>query len=126
MFTRNRKISYLAIFALVLILAAATYAFADANIVPASKAGDGSGGITGYTVSAIHYNLNATPTTIDSVTFTLNSAPITGSTIKIKLIAAGSTWFTCTNAGTAVTCNNGSTLSAPVSTADSLEVVVAD
>jgi hypothetical protein len=127
MFTRNRKISYLAIFALVLILAGTTYAFAAANTVPASKAGDGSGGITGYTVSVIHYNLNATnPGTIDSVTFTLNSAPVAGSTIKIKLDAAGSTWYTCTNAGTAVTCNNGTTLNAPVSTADGLQVVIAD
>ena len=87
----------LTIFALVLVLAGATYAFAAANTVPASKAGDGSGAISGYVVSAIHYNLNAiTPTNIDSVTFTLDSAPVAGSTIKIKLVAAGSTWYTCT------------------------------
>ena len=41
MFTRNRNIRFLAIFALVLVLAGATYAFAAANTVPASKAGDG-------------------------------------------------------------------------------------
>jgi hypothetical protein len=68
MFNRNRNIRYLVIFATVMILAGATYAFAAANTVPASKAGDGNGGITGYTVSAIHYNLSgATPTNIDSV-----------------------------------------------------------
>jgi hypothetical protein len=127
MFTRNRNIRFLAIFALVLVLAGATYAFAAANTVPTSKAGDGTGVISGYTVSAVHYNLNTTnPSTIDSVTFTLNSAPVAGSTIKIKLVSAGTTWYTCTNVTTAVTCNNGTTLGAAVSTSDSLEVVIAD
>jgi hypothetical protein len=112
---------------LVLVIATTTYAFAAANTVPTSKAGDGSGVISGYTVSVVHYNLNATnPSLIDSVTFTLDTAPIAGSTIKIKLVAAGSTWYTCTNTSTSVTCNNGSTLAASVSTADSLEVVIAD
>jgi hypothetical protein len=126
-FTRNRILRFLAIFAMGLILTAATNAFAAANTVPTNKAGDGSGAISGYTVSAIHYNLNATtPTTIDSVTFTLDTAPISGSTIKIRLVSSGSTWYTCTNTGTSVTCNNGSTLGASVSTANSLEVVIAD
>jgi hypothetical protein len=121
---RSIKVFVIAIVAFA--FASVATAYAAANTVPASKAGDGSGAISGYTVSAIHYVLNSTPTTIDSVTFTLNSAPVAGSTIKIKLVAAGSTWYTCTNAGTAVTCNNGSTLGASVSTADSLEVVVSD
>lgn len=127
MFTRILKIKYLVIFALVLILTGVTYAFAAANTVPVSKAGDGSGDISGYTASAIHYALNATnPTTIDTITFTLNSAPIEGSVIKIKLVSTGSTWYTCTNTGVAVTCNNGSTLGASVSSANSLEIVIAD
>ena len=108
-------------------LSAAVYGFAAANTVPASKAGSGAGAISGYTISAIKYNLNATnPNTIDSVTFTLSAAPTAGSTMKIKLVAAGATWYTCTNVTTAVTCNNGTTLSAPVSTADQLDVVIAD
>jgi hypothetical protein len=123
MFIRSRKVRFLAIFALVLVLAASTYAFAAANTVPASKAGDGSGAISGYTVSAIHYGLNAAnPGTIDAVTFTLDTAPAGGSTVKIKLVNAGSTWYTCTWVTTAVTCT---TTGAPVSTADSLQVVVA-
>ena len=121
---RSIKVFVIAIVAFA--FASVATAYAAANTVPVSMAGDGSGAISGYTVSAIHYVLNSTPTTIDSVTFTLNSAPVAGSTIKIKLVAAGSTWYTCTNAGTAVTCNNGSTLGASVSTADSLEVVVSD
>ena len=108
-----------------LILALAVYAFAAANTVPATKAGDGSGAISGYTISAVHYGLNATtPSNIDSVTFTLSSTPVAGSTMKIQLTAAGS-WYSCTNVAAAVTC----TTTAPQATvlaADNLRVVVAD
>jgi len=109
------------------IMAAAVYGFAAANTVPTSKAGDGAGVVSGYTVSSIHYNLNATnPRNIDSVTFNLDAAPTAGSTIKIKLVSADTTWYTCTNIGAAITCDNGSTLAASVTTADELRVVVAD
>jgi hypothetical protein len=120
----KRSIKVLVIVIVAFAFASVATAYAAANIVPDSKAGDGAGAITGYTVSAIHYVLNSTPTTIDSVTFTLSSAPVAGSTIRIKL--TGSTWYTCTFAGTAVTCNNGSTLGASVSTANSLQVVISD
>jgi hypothetical protein len=120
MFNRNRNIRFIAIFALVLVLAGATYAFAAANTVPASKAGDGSGAISGYTVSAIHYTLNAAnPATIDSVTFTLDTAPLTG-TIKIKM---NTIWYSCPISGTTtITCN---TVGELVSTATNLQVVIA-
>jgi hypothetical protein len=104
-----------------------TYAYAAANVVLASKVGDGSGTITGYAVvpASVHYNLNANnPQTIDSVTFTTTAAITSGSAVKIKLVAAGSTWYTCTVAGgTNVTCI---TTGAPVGTVDSLRLVVAD
>lgn len=108
---------------LIVVLAAATYAFAAANTVPASSAGDGSGAVTGYTVSAIHYVLNASnPGNIDSVTFTLNTAPVAGGTIKITL--DGTDWYSCTNVTTAVTC----VTTAPQATvllATNLRVVIA-
>lgn len=93
MFTsRTLKVSLIVI--LVTIISATAYAFAAANTVPATKAGDGSGTISGYTVSNIAYNLNVTdPSTIDSVDFTLSAAAVAA---KIKLVAAGSTWITCT------------------------------
>ncbi|MFH2038076.1 MAG: hypothetical protein ABIJ65_01440 [Chloroflexota bacterium] len=107
-----------------IVVSTSTYAFAAANTVPTSKAGAGSGAISGYTVSNVHYNLNATnPSTIDSITFTLDSAPKAGSTIKIKLVSAGSTWYVCTNISTAVTC---SSLSVSVVSVNTLEVVIAD
>lgn len=78
----------------VMILAGAAYAFAAANTVPTTKAGDGSGAISGYTISNVVYNLNTTdPSTIDSVNFDLSAAAVTA---KIKLVTAGSTWYDCT------------------------------
>jgi hypothetical protein len=60
---------------IVLALSGFTYAFAAANIVPASSAGDGAGAISGYTVTNIQYNLNAAnPANIDSVSFALSAA----------------------------------------------------
>jgi len=118
---RTRRLAAVAIIAT---LAVASLGFAASNTVPASKAGDGSGAISGYTVSAVHYNLNSTdPASIDAVTFTLDSEPASGSTIRVKLVAAGTTWYVCTNVTTAVTCT---TTGATVATADELEVVVAD
>jgi hypothetical protein len=121
---RKKTRRVIAVLLVVLGLSAFITAMTAANTVPASKAGDGSGAISGYTVSAVHYNLNATnPQNIDSVTFTLDSAPVAGSTVKIKLVAAGSTWFSCTMTGANASCT---TTGATVAPADQLTVVVAD
>jgi hypothetical protein len=104
-------------------IVAGTYAFTAANTVPDTKAGDGQGTVTGYVLSSVHYNLNATnPANIDSVTFTLDSTPVAGSTLRAQLAPAG-TWYTCTNAGTAVTCT---TPAATVLAATNLRVIIAD
>ena len=102
-------------------------AYAAANTVPATNAGDGAGTISGYTISAVHYDLNATnPQNIDSVTFTVNTAIPSGSTVKIKLVSAGNDWYTCTGQGsTTITCITTSP-QATVNTANSLRVVIAD
>ena len=102
-------------------------AYAAANTVPATNAGDGAGTISGYTISAVHYDLNATnPQNIDSVTFTVNTAIPSGSTVKIKLVSAGNDWYTCTGQGsTTITCVTTSP-QATVNTANSLRVVIAD
>ena len=80
-----KRVRRLAAVAIIATLAVASLGFAASNTVPASKAGDGSGAISGYTVSAVHYNLNSTdPATIDAVTFALDSVPASGSTIRVK------------------------------------------
>ncbi len=107
------------------IVAVTASGFAAANTVPTSKGGDGAGAISGYIVSNIKYSLNASdPRNIDSVTFDVDVAPPAGATKKIKLVAAGSTWYTCTNVTTAFTCNTTSP-QATVVAADELRVVVA-
>ena len=111
----------------VIILATAAYAFAAGNTVPRGKAGSGGADINSYAVVAgsIRYTLNASnPQTIDSVSFTTTTSIPGGSTVRVKLVTAGSTWYACTvAAGTNVTCT---TTGATVGTADSLRVVIAD
>ena len=98
-------------------------AFTASNTVPASKAGDGSGAVTGYVVSSVHYGLNGTdPTKADSITFDLDSTPIAGAIIKTK---AGGNWYTCTHTAAAVSCATTSP-QATVQPISTLQVVVAD
>jgi hypothetical protein len=106
------------------VMAIGGFAFTASNTVPDTKAGDGAGTITGYDVTSVHYTLNADPTKVNAVAFTLDSAPVAGSTLKAQLSSTGS-WYTCTNATTAVTCNTTSP-QATVQPADQLRVVIAD
>ena len=86
----------------------------------------GAGTITGYTVANVQYTLNGTnPQNLDQVDFDVDSTPPAGSTMKIKLVAAGSTWYTCTNVTTALTCVTTAP-QATVVASDELRVVIAD
>lgn len=115
---RNFKV--ILIVMVVVVLGASAYAFADANTVPATKAGSGAGAISGYTVSSVTYTLNSTdPSQLDAVNFTLDAA---AATVKIKLVAAGSTWYDCTNSlGNDWTCDTSG--GATVEAMDELTVV---
>jgi hypothetical protein len=124
---RRKTRKTIAVVLVVIGLSALITAMTAANTVPTAKVGDGAGAISGYTVSAVDYNLNATnPQNIDSVTFTLDAAPAGGATVKIKLVAAGSTWFSCTMSGTPAVNASCTTSGATVAAADQLNVVVAD
>ena len=107
--------SRIAVFALVFGVATAiglaAFAFTASNTVPATTVGAGTGAVSGYTVSAIHYNLNTTtPANIDSLTFTV--APVIPSTgtgkviVSATLTVGGPTNYNCTSnvAGDTVTC----------------------
>ena len=101
---------------------AATNTFADDPVY----AGDGAATISGYAVSNVVYTLNGTdPQNLDQVDFDVDTAPKAGSTMKIKLVAAGSDWYTCTNVTTALTCVTTAP-QATVVAADELRVVIAD
>ena len=105
---------------LVLAIAGTAYAFAASNTVPATRAGDGSQAISGYTISAVAYGLNSsTPTNIDSVTFTIS--PTSATTVKASL-NGGTTWYACTNSSGSVSCTTTSP-QATVAGATTLQVV---
>ncbi|NTV37187.1 MAG: hypothetical protein HGA53_09550, partial [Anaerolineaceae bacterium] len=76
-----------------------------------TAAGDGAGTVSGYTVSAIKYNLDATnPSNVASVTFTIAPA---ANFVTVNLGTA--TWFTCTGT-TTITCLTPSTTVTSVTT----------
>jgi hypothetical protein len=82
---------------LVIVLASGFYAFAAANTVEASAAGYTGTEVSGYDVTAIVYNLNATdPSLVDTINFTVT--PTTGLTVaaitKIQT-ETGGTWTDC-------------------------------
>lgn len=104
---------------LTLLFAVAAYAFTATNTVPATQAGDGSGAISGYTVSNVAYTLAANPANIASWSFDLNAA---AGTVQSKLVSASATYTSCVNsAGTHWIC----TPAAPptVLAADELRVI---
>lgn len=101
--------------ALCVVLASLGYGYAAGNTVPTSNAGDGVGAVSGYTVSAIHYNLNASsPQNLSSIQFTVAPAvPVTGA-VRVS-IDNGTSWLAanaCTvTGGTSVSCTTTSTVS---------------
>jgi hypothetical protein len=106
---------------LVVLAATGAYVFTASNTVPATKAGSGSGAITGYTISNVAYNLNATdPNNIDTVTFDI--APTAAGTVKIQLLNGG-TWYDCTNSSGSVSCDTTVGSQATVNPAVQLTVV---
>jgi hypothetical protein len=99
-------------------IASGAYAFMASNTVPTSYAGDGSGTISGYQVSSVHYTLDTDPTKMDAVAFTLDQA---AGDVRVSL-DHGASWTTCSvSGGTGVTCTFASPKA--VLPADQLRVV---
>ena len=96
------------------------YAYTASNTVPDASLGQGANTISGYSISSISYNQNASnPANIDSVTFTI--APAAAGTVKIQLVSGGS-WYSCTNTSGSVSCATTSP-QATANAANSLNVV---
>jgi len=110
-----------------LVVAASVYAFAAANVVPESGAGDGSGDISGYTTSNITYDTNddGDPNTLDDVTFDLAATAGAGTPteVYVEVVSGSDNWFTCSGGPTTWTCTITGTNTAD---ADSLNVVAAE
>jgi hypothetical protein len=114
-------IRLLLVLVLVVLAATGAYVFTASNTVPGTNAGSGSGVISGYTISSVAYNLNASnPNNIDTTTFTI--APTTAGTVKIQLVSGG-TWYDCTNTAGSVSCDTTVGTQATVSPANQLTVV---
>jgi hypothetical protein len=114
-------IRLLLVLVLVVLAATGAYVFTASNTVPGTNAGSGSGVISGYTISSVAYNLNASnPNNIDTTTFTI--APTSAGTVKIQLVSGG-TWYDCTNTAGSVSCDTTVGLQATVSPANQLTVV---
>jgi hypothetical protein len=97
------------------VVAGGAYAFTAANTVPASTAGAGSGAVSGYTVTNLHYTFNATtPGNIDSLAFTISPVVPSSGTGKVDIHAALSTGgpnaYTCStnSTGDTATCTTTS------------------
>ena len=108
---------------IVLVFATSAFAFAATNTVPATYAGEGASTTSGYTVTNVAYNLNATTASnIDSVAFTLNAA---ATTVKVRLVTTGS-YYSCTNtSGNNWNCATTAP-QATVAAADELRVVASE
>jgi hypothetical protein len=91
-------------------VAAGAYAFTAGNTVPPSRAGAGSGAVSGYVFSALHFTLNmGTPQLVDTATFTVNPPIPSASTGKVIIMVGQSgapSPYDCTTstAGGTVTC----------------------
>jgi hypothetical protein len=111
MFRNHRQISLIVAVVVAAAIGGGAYAFTASNTVPTTTAGSGAGTVSGYTVTNLHYNLNATsPANIDSLTFTISPVVPSTSTGKVVIQAAltvgGPTSYTCTTdtTGATVTC----------------------
>ncbi len=114
------------IIVLALVLAVVSFAFANTNTVPNSVAGDGSGTISGVTVSNIHYTLSANFVNITAVNFDVAPAMVDPTTATVRVsFDGGTTWSNaCTSAdGTAWACT---ITPVTVLSATNLRVVTAD
>jgi hypothetical protein len=113
--SKRRKVSVLVGIVIALAVAGGAYAFTASNTVPATTAGAGSGVVSGYTVTNLHYTLNTTtPANIDSLTFVISPTIPSTSSGKVVIAAAlstgGPTNYTCSTdtAGSNVTCATAS------------------
>jgi hypothetical protein len=98
-----RRGPVLAVIALIALFSVGGAAYSAANTVPVSSAGEGATAVSGFTITAIDYNLNAsTPTNVDTVTFTATAdngdATNTSLTIYVEF-DNGTGYYSCSRTG---------------------------
>jgi hypothetical protein len=103
MFKRSSRVLFVTL--LLFVLAGATYAFAATNTVPPSIAGDGEGGISGFTVSGIEYSVSGFD--ITGVAFELSPAAPSGATVQAAIgtsTPVNQALVECSGSGTSWSC----------------------
>ena len=116
----NKKLLGSLVAAIAASIAVAGYALTASKTVPNASLGQGANVISGYTISGISYNQNASnPGNIDSVGFTIS--PAAAGTVSIQLVSGGS-WYSCTNSSGSVSCATTSP-QATAAASNSLNVV---
>ena len=92
----------LAVSIIILILAVAAFGYAAANVVPESGAGDGTGTVSGYTITNIDYTLlTSDPSKIESLTLDVAPTASAGAADDVRIkVDSGTTWITCTGPAT--------------------------
>jgi hypothetical protein len=114
---RRRRVAI--ILAAAAAMAFAAFAFTATNTVPATNAGDGSGTISGYTITNVQYQLEAAnPANIDSVTFTTSAS---AGTVRAKVVASSTTYTNCSGGPANWTCDFST--NPTVVSADQLRVI---
>ncbi|MBL6965886.1 MAG: hypothetical protein ISR60_04970 [Anaerolineales bacterium] len=115
----------LTIFLLLAITAVVIYGFAAANVVPESGAGDGTGTVSGYTISNIEYTLlSADPTKVDTVEFDVAATAGADPAADVRItVDSGTTWITCSNVTTHWTCDFGAGSEPSVTAISDMQVV---
>lgn len=120
---------YLAIAFIILTLGVIAYGYAAANVVPESGAGDGSGTVSGYTISNIDYTLlTSDPSKVTSVSFDVASTGGAGVPNDVQItVDSGTTWVACTGPETNTwTCTFTVSAEPSVTAIESLQVVAAE
>ena len=110
-----------------IVIATATYGFAESTALSEVRGGLGAETISGYDVSNVTYNLNddGDPTTVDKVTLQLNISEEASNLTKayVKLVSTSNTWFSCTtNRSSLWSCDTTSSV-VKVADVDELQVV---
>src|ERR1700735_3364302 len=88
----KRMLSVLVASGIALAIGGGAYAFTASNTVPATTVGAGAGAVSGFTVTNLHYALNATtPANIDFLTLTISPPVASTGSGKVIIAAALST-----------------------------------
>ena len=105
------------------IFLSSSFGFAASNSMPATRSGDGSGPISGYTVSRVRYRLRpANPALVNYLTLRLNTS---ATTVRVQLWSGGPSLTCRRTSGNNWRCPRTGSAMAPVVQLAGLRVVAA-